>query len=131
MSFEKNIGLLLRAFRVLAKRVCNCQLVIVGDGPARLELEESCRDLNVFFSGYKTGQELAQHYASADIFAFPSASETFGQVVLEAMASGLPVVGLKAEGICDTVQDQSTGKYLSYNSDESNLTLFKQACSWT
>lgn len=109
VSYEKNIGLLIHAFRALSESVSNCQLIIVGDGPARAELEKSCRDLNVFFSGYKTGQELSRHYASADIFAFPSASETFGQVVLEAMASGLPVVGLKAEGVCDTVQDRNTG----------------------
>jgi len=55
------------------------------------------------------GEELAAAYASCDIFAFPSKSETFGQVVLEAQASGLPVVAFCAEGVCDIIQDGRTG----------------------
>jgi glycosyltransferase involved in cell wall biosynthesis len=66
----------------------------------------------VTFTGYLQGETLAAAYATADIFAFPSRTETFGQVVLEAMASGLPVVGVLSEGICDLVQDGWTGYLL-------------------
>jgi glycosyltransferase involved in cell wall biosynthesis len=68
--------------------------------------------LPVTFTGYLRGEELARAYASADIFAFPSRSETFGQVVLEAMASCLPVVGVLSEGVCDLVRDGKTGYLL-------------------
>jgi glycosyltransferase involved in cell wall biosynthesis len=62
--------------------------------------------------GYLKGKQLASAYASADIFAFPSTSETFGQVVLEAMACGLPVVGVHSEGVCDLVKNEGTGLLL-------------------
>ncbi|MCS6875826.1 MAG: glycosyltransferase [Aquificaceae bacterium] len=65
--------------------------VIVGDGPYRAEIEAK-RPNNVYFTGYMVGEELAKAYASSDVFLFPSETETYGQVVLEAMASGLPVV---------------------------------------
>jgi glycosyltransferase involved in cell wall biosynthesis len=64
-------------------------------------------------AGYLTGEALATAYASADILAFPSHTETFGQVVLEAMASGLPIVGLLSQGVCDLVEDGKTGFLLT------------------
>src|SRR2546421_3988019 len=73
---------------------------------------KSVSALPVTFTGYLQGEELASAYASADVFAFPSLTETFGQVVLEAMASGLPVAGLLAEGVCDLVSDGRTGYLL-------------------
>ena len=66
------------------------RLVIVGDGPLRHTLEGAHPD--VLFRGVQTGEALAAHYASADVFLFPSETETFGNVTLEAMASGLAVV---------------------------------------
>lgn len=87
----------------------NCHLVIVGDGPAYAEVEQELSGLPVTFTGYLRGPELATAYASADAFAFPSYTETFGQVVLEAMASGLPVVGLLSEGVRDLVEHGRTG----------------------
>jgi glycosyltransferase involved in cell wall biosynthesis len=81
----------------------HCHLVIVGDGPAHTEMQQKLAALPVTFTGYLTGETLARAYACADIFAFPSYTETFGQVVLEAMASGLPVAGLLSEGVCDLV----------------------------
>lgn len=90
-----------------------CHLVIVGDGPALSEIKQEFDGLPVTFTGYLQGEELASTYASADFFAFPSRTETFGQVALEAMASGLPVVGLQAEGICDIVDDGQTGFLLN------------------
>jgi glycosyltransferase involved in cell wall biosynthesis len=66
------------------------RLVLVGDGPMRAELQ--ARHADIIFAGFRTGADLARHYASADIFLFASKTETFGNVTLEAMASGLAVV---------------------------------------
>ncbi|HEY3994221.1 MAG TPA: glycosyltransferase family 1 protein [Ktedonobacteraceae bacterium] len=107
VSWEKNLRLLIKAYQEMDHT--NCHLVIVGDGPALREMKQELEGLPVTFTGYLQGEELASAYASADLFAFPSKTETFGQVVLEAMASGLPVVGLQAEGVCDIVEDEKTG----------------------
>jgi glycosyltransferase involved in cell wall biosynthesis len=107
ISWEKNLLLLVQAFQGMDHR--NCHLVIVGDGPARAEIQQQLVGCPVTFTGYLGGEVLATAYASADIFAFPSYTETFGQVVLEAMASGLPVVALHSEGVCDLVSDGQTG----------------------
>ncbi len=107
ISWEKNLRLLTQAYRGMA--TTRCHLVIVGDGPALKEIQEELAGLPVTYTGYLTGELLASAYASADIFAFPSTSETFGQVVLEAMASALPVVGVQSEGISDLVQHGKTG----------------------
>lgn len=107
ISWEKNVRLLIKAYQGMDHT--NCHLVMVGDGPALHEIKQELDGLPVTFTGYLQGGELARAYASADLFAFPSKTETFGQVVLEAMASGLPVVGLQAEGVCDIVEDSKTG----------------------
>jgi glycosyltransferase involved in cell wall biosynthesis len=107
VSHEKNLMVLAQAFRALARP--DLRLAIVGDGPARGEIEAALTGLPVTFTGYLQGEDLAATYASGDIFAFPSTTETFGQVVQEAMASGLPVVGSDAEGVCDLVQQGETG----------------------
>jgi glycosyltransferase involved in cell wall biosynthesis len=110
ISREKNLHLLTQAYRAMDHE--HCHLVIVGDGPALKEMQHEVADLPVTFTGYLKGEQLASAYASADIFTFPSTSETFGQVVLEAMASGLPVVGVLSEGVCDLVQNEHTGLLL-------------------
>ncbi len=111
ISWEKNLRLLMRAYQRMDYR--RCHLVIVGNGPAFAEVQSQLQGLPVTFTGYLTGEDLARAYASADIFAFPSYTETFGQVVLEAMASGLPVVGLEAEGVCDLVRHEHSGLLLN------------------
>lgn len=111
VSWEKNLQLLIQAYLGMDHR--RCHLVIVGNGPAFTEVQSQLEGVPVTFTGYLTGEELAAAYASADLFAFPSYTETFGQVVLEAMASGLPVVGLQAEGICDLVQHEQSGLLLN------------------
>jgi phosphatidylinositol alpha 1,6-mannosyltransferase len=82
-------------------------LVLVGDGPLRAQLEEALP--GALFSGHLEGEELARHYASADLFVFPSTTETFGNVVLEAAAAGLPAVVAGRGGPPDLVTHGVTG----------------------
>lgn len=106
---EKRLGLLMEAFvRLRHGQGGRVALVLVGDGPMRKELEAR-GETDVFFAGYRTGAALAAAYASGDIFAFPSDTETFGNVVVEAMASGLPVVGVNRGGVRDIIQEGETG----------------------
>jgi len=86
----------------------NTRLVFVGDGPARSALEQRLGS-NAHFTGYLRGADLSTAYASSDLFVFPSDTETFGQVIQEAMASGLPVVAARAGGAIDMVRDGITG----------------------
>lgn len=103
IAAEKNLALALRAFRALQARHPGARMVFVGDGPQRAALQRSHPD--VVFTGTRHGADLARHLASADLFLFPSRSETFGNVVLEAMAAGVPQVafalGAAAEHLCD------------------------------
>lgn len=85
------------------------RLAVVGDGPARPALERLFDRSRVVFTGYLRGADLANAYAAADVFTFPAANETFGNVVLEAMASGLPVVAARAGGPLDSVVEGETG----------------------
>jgi glycosyltransferase involved in cell wall biosynthesis len=111
ISWEKNLNLLVQAYQQMDTQ--HCHLVMVGDGPALAEIQQKLASYPVTYTGYLTGEALATAYASADVFAFPSYTETFGQVVLEAMASHLPVVGLLSEGVCDLVYDGQTGFLLN------------------
>ena len=107
LSHEKNLMSLVSSY--LAVENPATQLVLVGDGPARPDLERALAGHNATCTGYLSGEALAEAYASADIFAFPSTTETFGQVVLEAMASHLPVVAFDAEGVRDQIRHGETG----------------------
>lgn len=102
---EKRLDLLTEALRGFE----HVRLVMVGDGPARADLEQRMRGLPVHFTGYLKGHPLATAFASSDMFVFPSDTETFGQVVQEAMASGLPVVGARSGGTIDLVREGETG----------------------
>jgi glycosyltransferase involved in cell wall biosynthesis len=81
--------------------------VVVGDGPARAELARRFPDVK--FLGAKTGEDLAQHYASADVFVFPSRTDTFGLVLLEALACGVPVAAYPVAGPVDVIGDSGAG----------------------
>jgi glycosyltransferase involved in cell wall biosynthesis len=81
--------------------------VIVGDGPAREALQR--RFERTVWRGWRHGEDLAAHFASADCFVFPSRTETFGNVILEAMASGLPVASVPAPGPIDLIEDGRNG----------------------
>jgi glycosyltransferase involved in cell wall biosynthesis len=90
IAAEKNLELAIDAYRAMQALGASRRFVLVGDGPQRAALQKRHPDL--LFCGVLTGPELAVHYASADVFLFPSETETFGNVTLEAMASGLAVV---------------------------------------
>ena len=99
ISPEKDLDVLEFAYRRLCESHAKADLVLVGDGPALAEMKTRMADLDqVRFLGFVEGSELADLYASADIFAFPSTTDTYGSVVLEAQASGLPVVVSDAGG---------------------------------
>ncbi len=87
---EKNLDLLVKSFRKIQSKVPYAKLILVGDGPSKEKLKTENPDF--IFRGMRKGEDLAKHYASGDLFLFPSLTETFGNVVLEAMASGLPIV---------------------------------------
>lgn len=111
LAAEKNLPLLLKAWPALRQAQPRARLLLVGDGPQRRELETACPD--AIFAGIRRGEDLAAHYASADLFAFPSQSETFGNVVLEALASGLPCVCFDHAAAGHLLQDGQAGVLVS------------------
>jgi len=108
VSEEKRLGVLLQAFAGLRLRVPGARLAVVGDGPIRPALQEIAPP-GVTFLGELHGAALADVYASADVFCFPSTTDTFGQVILEAAASGLPAVAAAAGGGLELVRHGETG----------------------
>ncbi len=105
---EKELDILFQSISLLGDRPF--RLLVVGDGPQRPELEKMAGD-NVIFAGYRSGSDLRSLYASADIFVFPSSTETYGNVILEAMASGLPAVVPRAGGVQENLIDGFNGLY--------------------
>lgn len=104
LAVEKRIDLLLEV-----AQTPGVALTIIGDGALRETLVRSFANTDAFFTGYLIGNELAQAYASADVFAFPGEYETFGQVIQEAMASGLPAVVVNAGGAPEVITDGQGG----------------------
>ncbi len=115
--------------RPLLDALPGTRLALVGDGPTRDELETLFAESPTVFTGYLQGQDLSHAYASADLFVFPSDSETFGNVVLEAMASGLPVVAAGAGGPVDLVRDGHNGYLFDAHRQESLLALTRRCLS--
>jgi glycosyltransferase involved in cell wall biosynthesis len=109
VSREKNLHILAQAFAMACKKVQNCCLVIVGDGPFLSDMQAMTKGLSVIYTGVLDKQELAQAYANADMFVFPSATDTFGNVVLEAQASGLPVIVTDKGGPRENMIPEKTG----------------------
>ncbi len=109
VAAEKNLDLLVRAFRAVQAERADARMVFVGDGPARERLAAANPDF--IFCGVQRGESLGAHFASGDLFLFPSLSETFGNVTLEAMASGLATVaygyGAAGEHVTDGVHGRS------------------------
>jgi glycosyltransferase involved in cell wall biosynthesis len=122
VSVEKNLPLLTRVWREVVatlqsktedpKSKIEAQLVVIGDGPYLAQMKEELRGTNAFFLGFRHGPELSALYASADLFVFPSLTDTLGQVVMEAQASGLPVLVSDKGGPKEVVQNGRTGLVL-------------------
>jgi len=108
MAAEKNLSLALTAFDALRARVAQTRLVFVGDGPLRAAMQR--RHPQHIYAGMRHGEDLAEHYASADLFLFPSLTETFGNVTTEALASGLAVVAYDHAAAADLIQDGINGR---------------------
>ncbi|KAH6761993.1 sulfoquinovosyldiacylglycerol 2 [Perilla frutescens var. hirtella] len=106
LGVEKSLDFLKRVMDKLPE----ARIAFIGDGPYREELEQMFSGMPAVFTGMLQGEELSQAYASGDVFVMPSESETLGLVVLEAMASGLPVVGARAGGIPDIIPEEQQGK---------------------
>jgi len=107
ISKEKDLDVLAKAYRQLRDEGLSIQLLIVGHGPYSEALSETLPD--AIFTGYLKGKELATAYASADVFAFPSTTDTFGNVIIEAQASGVPVIVSDSGGPKELVEDNVNG----------------------
>ncbi|WP_300656159.1 glycosyltransferase family 1 protein [Pseudomonas sp.] len=126
LAAEKNLALLVKSFRILqqAHPQQRLKLILVGDGPQRASLQQQLPE--AVFCGLQRGEALATHYASGDLFVFPSLSETFGNVVLEALASGLGVVAFDRAAAAQHIRHGHNG-VLAATEDQQG---FIEAASW-
>ena len=120
LAAEKNVELALQAFEVVRAGMPRAGMVVVGDGPARRSLQ--ARYPAAHFVGMQSGVALSRFYATADLFLFPSLSDTFGNVVLEALASGLPVVAFDLGAAAEVVQGTGAGRFLPVGQSEPFIT---------
>ncbi len=116
ISAEKNMPLVLRAFKAMQAINPKLKLVLVGDGPVRAELQR--QNPEYIFAGMRTGEDLAAHYASGDIFLFPSMTETYGNVTVEAMASGLAVVAYRYAAAAEHIEHERNGLHAEFGNEE-------------
>ncbi|MFM2403872.1 MAG: hypothetical protein RL223_1752 [Pseudomonadota bacterium] len=107
LAAEKNLGLLLQAWAGIRRAQPRAKLVLVGDGPLRAEIAQ--RAPEAILAGQRRGEDLAAHYASADLFLFPSLTETFGNVTAEALASGLPIVAFQYAAAAQLIESGRDG----------------------
>lgn len=125
LAAEKNAGLALDCFESLRGSYPGLRMVVVGDGPERAALQ--ARHPLVHFAGPLTGAELARHYASADVFLFPSLTDTFGNVTLEALASGLAVAAFDTACAGQLIQDGMNGWLAPARDGEDGRQAFRLA----
>lgn len=113
LAQEKNIFFLLKAFQLIANSISNLHLILVGNGPEKVNLQKEAVSLGisnqVIFAGGQEPERVIDFYHDADLFVFPSKTETQGLVILEAMAGGLPVVAVNAAGSTSTIKDGING----------------------
>ncbi|MFZ7120879.1 MAG: glycosyltransferase family 4 protein [Eubacteriaceae bacterium] len=121
LAKEKDLDILIKSIcKINIHYKDKVQFIITGDGPYALDLKKSTPN-NVVFTGYLKGKELSSIYASCDVFVFPSSTETFGNVVLEAMASGLPVITVNSGGVKESVINGYNG-FLCQQRDSDSFT---------
>jgi len=121
---EKNLALVEKCFAALQVWHPAARLVWVGDGPSARKLAQEHPEHH--FAGMRTGEDLAAHYASADFFLFPSLSETYGNVVAEAMASGVPVLAYRSAAAAELVVDGDNGRVVAPGDEKA----FVEAALW-
>lgn len=114
---EKNLDTVAAAFDAVLAHEPRARLLLVGDGPMRATLQ--ARYPNAIFAGQRSGDDLAAHYASADLFLFASVTETFGNVTTEAMASGLPVVAYNYAAAAQLIQPGENGVLVPFSEQTS------------
>jgi len=119
LAAEKNLKLAVEAWQETLHHTPSARLILVGDGPMRGALQKDYPD--IIFCGMHRGESLARHYASGDLFLFPSLSETFGNVVIEAMASGLPVLGYRDAAVREYIRDGENGLSIERNNREAYI----------
>jgi glycosyltransferase involved in cell wall biosynthesis len=107
LAAEKNLDAAMAAFDAMRTNHPDVKLVFVGSGPLQAALQQRCPE--AIFAGSRGHGELAGYYASADLLLFPSLTETFGNVTLEALASGLPVLAFNTAAACDWVLHDRSG----------------------
>jgi len=127
IASEKNLGALELAFRAIAAKAPRAKLIVVGDGPQRSDMQT--RLPSAIFCGLQHGEDLAKHYASGDIFLFPSITETFGNVTPEAMASGLAVVAYDYAAAAQLIVNDVSGKLVPYNNTNAFVSAAVDAVS--
>lgn len=113
---EKNLELVLEVFSAIAARHPDARLLFVGDGPSLSSLRQ--RHPEHLYAGMRRGEELAAHYASADLFLFPSLTETFGNVVPEALASGIGVIAFNCAAAADLIRSGENGITVASGDDK-------------
>ncbi|MBN2161968.1 MAG: glycosyltransferase [Pontiellaceae bacterium] len=129
VSKEKNIEVMLKAFQRLIDNGSDADLIIVGDGPLRDELQQKYNDPQIVFTGYLYGEDLAKAYASADLFVFPSQTDTFGNVVLEAHACGLPAIVSDEGGPQEIVESHGSGLVVNARTPDAIFEAMKRVVS--
>lgn len=107
LAGEKNLNLLVKAFQAIRQQHTDARLLLVGQGPWEQQLKRLCP--GALMVGCKQGEELANHYANMDLFVFPSLTETYGNVVAEALASGLPVLAYDRAAARELIQTGKNG----------------------
>ncbi|MEE4205426.1 MAG: glycosyltransferase family 1 protein [Erythrobacter sp.] len=125
LVMEKGLDIFAETIVQLRKRQVPHRVLVIGDGPARGWFEEALP--GGIFAGFKTGAALGEALASGDVFFNPSVTETFGNVTLEAMASGLPVVAAGATGASSLVVDGETGRLVPLAREGGDASAYAEA----
>lgn len=124
---EKNPGVLQAAYHAMQRQNPNVKLVVVGDGPARATFRARCPD--AVFAGSRFGDDLAMHYASADLLLFPSITETYGNVTPEAMSSGLAVLAYNYAAAAELIRHGKTGWLARFDDERDFVALAARAAT--
>jgi len=124
---EKGLDVFAESIDALHRRGIHAKVLVIGEGPAR-EWFETRLGKDAIFIGFQRGDDLARAIASSDMLLNPSVTETFGNVTLEAMACGLPVIAARATGSLSLVEDNVTGRLIRPGANEQFAAALKHYC---